>query len=63
MKRITIDVKTCHIDPDGEMAEGLRGQISWHRLQQLFRQTGEIAVNEEITHFQITDNFLIFRVG
>lgn len=38
------------------------GQISWRRLTEVLQQSGEITEKEKITHFRITDNFLIYRL-
>lgn len=41
---------------------GLMGQISFKRLADMFAMTQETLPGEEITHFEMRGDFLVFRV-
>lgn len=45
-----------------EIPVGLFGQMSFQRLERLFRETGEIGAHERVTHFEIKGSWIRFRV-
>lgn len=41
---------------------GTFGQISFERLAEMFAANGEVKPSERITHFDVRDDFIRFRV-
>lgn len=41
---------------------GVKGQISFNRLTDMFRQTGEIQKDEIVTHYEMRGDFLVYSV-
>lgn len=55
-----IDAKTGeHL---ADIPTGVFGQISYRRLINLLRSSGEITESEQITHIEFTDTFLRYRI-
>lgn len=45
-----------------ELGTGVMGQVSWQRLTEVLKQSGELTKHEKIVGFQATERFLIFKV-
>lgn len=57
----TYNMKTRTISNE-QSPSGVKGQISFHRLTDMFRQTGEIMKDETVTHFEMRGDFLVYSV-
>ena len=58
------DVINCkEITGQPSLKGGVTGQISWKRLSDALRDSGEIGVNDCITHFETRDHFLFYTIG
>lgn len=61
MKAVHFDAKIGKEMPAHE-ARGVAGFISWRRLAELFRTSGEVRASEDLLSFQVDDRGISFRV-
>lgn len=60
MQATHFDAKTGKEMPAHE-ATGVAGFVSWRRLSELFRASGEVKPNEDLLSFQVDERGIMFR--